>query len=281
MSPIRLQRAVEAAQKTDPQYKELTRQLNDARSKRQFNNGPRGEHSLTDMRAVMSKMKDLEAKQKSRCAELAGEIPHPDAKPGLRPNTSRPGEDPSDMPTNDKRDLRQCAEEMRLLLGYLNPAERSRLQIDPASPAALPCVAHALPADSPQVSIADGAGGAAWMEGARCSHSARQDDVVLKPVQDVVPFMREWTSEATVDELRKQPEVIALYDDFIHDSRCWFKVPWFREYAPGGYFWPRVVFVGNEDRARWLGVDPLKVALDMNQKHGLDVDVNASRIEVA
>lgn len=107
------------------------------------------------------------------------------------------------------------------------------------------------------------------------------DDFVLQPLQEVLPFMRESTSDTAVAKLLSQHDVVALYDDFIHDSRCWFKVPWFREYAPGGYFWPRVVFIGNDERCQWLGFDPVKVALDLNLHRGVDADVDANRVEIA
>ncbi|MEA3120890.1 MAG: hypothetical protein QOH33_431, partial [Paraburkholderia sp.] len=48
--------------------------------------------------------------------------------------------------------------------------------------------------------------------------------------------------------------VLTLYDEFIHDSRAWFRVPHFREYVPGGYFWCRVLFVGNDQRIENLGM---------------------------
>jgi hypothetical protein len=185
------------------------------------------------------------------------------------------------MPTNDKRDLRQGAEEMQLLLAYLDPAQRPRWHIDPSLPVDLPRVEHAAPSDSPNVRIVE-RGLRTGLNGAtRLVIFDPNDDVVLKPVQDVLPFMRECTSDAAVDRFASQPDVVALYDDLIHDSRCWFKVPWFRENAPGGYFWPRVVFQGNDDRSHWLGIDPLKVALELNQDHGVDATANAERTEIA
>jgi hypothetical protein len=57
-----------------------------------------------------------------------------------------------------------------------------------------------------------------------------------------------------VEALHKTPAVLTLYDEFIHDSRAWFRVPHFREYVPGGYFWGRVVFVGNDQRIANLGM---------------------------
>ncbi|HLX02717.1 MAG TPA: hypothetical protein VKS80_11460, partial [Trinickia sp.] len=62
------------------------------------------------------------------------------------------------------------------------------------------------------------------------------------------------TSPEAVEALRKQPAAIRLYDDYIHDSRAWFRVPYFREYVPGGFFWGRLLFVGNDTRVENLGL---------------------------
>ncbi|MGN6085192.1 hypothetical protein, partial [Trinickia sp.] len=51
-----------------------------------------------------------------------------------------------------------------------------------------------------------------------------------------------------------QPSVVKLLDDYVHDSRIWFRVPWFHEYAPGGYGWPRVFFEGGKKRIAYLGL---------------------------
>ncbi|MFM0522589.1 MULTISPECIES: T6SS phospholipase effector Tle1-like catalytic domain-containing protein [Caballeronia] len=283
-SPFQLQNRVEKAQKTDPQSQALSDQLREAQSKQRANGASGNVYSLSDARELSDQIDDLIVKQRKRTEELTGEIAHPDrkpAEPGSRPNTSRPGEAPSDMPTNDKRDLRQGAEEMQLLLVYLDPAQRPRWHIDPSLPVDLPRVEHAAPSDSPNVRIVE-RGLRTGLNGAtRLVIFDPNDDVVLKPVQDVLPFMRECTSDAAVDRFASQPDVVALYDDLIHDSRCWFKVPWFRENAPGGYFWPRVVFQGNDDRSHWLGIDPLKVALELNQDHGVDTTANAERTEIA
>jgi hypothetical protein len=283
-SPFQLQNRVEKAQKTDPQSQALSDQLREAQSKQRANGASGNVYSLSDARELSDQIDDLKVKQRKRTEELTGEIAHPDrkpAEPGSRPNTSRPGEAPSDMPTNDKRDLRQGAEEMQLLLAYLDPAQRPRWHIDPSLPVDLPRVEHAAPSDSPNVRIVE-RGLRTGLNGAtRLVIFDPNDDVVLKPVQDVLPFMRECTSDAAVDRFASQPDVVALYDDLIHDSRCWFKVPWFRENAPGGYFWPRVVFQGNDDRSHWLGIDPLKVALELNQDHGVDATANAERTEIA
>ena len=94
------------------------------------------------------------------------------------------------------------------------------------------------------------------------------DDVLAKPIREAVPFLKQHTSPEAVARFERSAQAaIDLFDHHVHDSRCWFRVPHFREYAPGGYCWPRVVFVGGRERAAWLGFDPLSVALD-HDAHG-------------
>lgn len=64
-------------------------------------------------------------------------------------------------------------------------------------------------------------------------------DFVLTPTQEMLPFLLRHTSDEAV---RKLPRAaIRLLDDYVHDSRAWFRVPYFHEYAPGGYGWARTV----------------------------------------
>lgn len=70
----------------------------------------------------------------------------------------------------------------------------------------------------------------------------------------VVPFLRQHISPEAVARLDKA--AIALYDDYVHDSRMWFRIPYFNEYAPGGYGWPRVIFTGKDQRTRYLAQAP-------------------------
>jgi hypothetical protein len=94
------------------------------------------------------------------------------------------------------------------------------------------------------------------------------DDVLATPIREATPFLKAHTSPEAVAQLERNAQAaIDLFDDYVHDSRCWFRVPHFREYAPGGYCWPRVVFVGANERAAWLGFDPLSVSLNQ-EAHG-------------
>ena len=77
-------------------------------------------------------------------------------------------------------------------------------------------------------------------------------DAVIRPRTALKPFLQEQTSSAAVEALRKNASAVRLYDDYVHDSRAWFRVPYFREYVPGGYFWARVLFTGGDQRVEDL-----------------------------
>jgi hypothetical protein len=70
----------------------------------------------------------------------------------------------------------------------------------------------------------------------------------------VVPFLRQQTSDEAIARLKRNAALIGLYDNFIHDSHCWFRLHYWHEYAPGGYGWPRVYWAGGGKRVRYLGM---------------------------
>jgi hypothetical protein len=287
MTPHQVTDAVESAKEKDPQYQALSEQLTSAQKQRTAVGSTSVTRNVSEINRWDAQIEKIKAAQARRSEALTGIVAHPDAKPGpgQRPNIGRPGDGPADFGTNDKTDLRQSAEEMRLLLGYLYPTQRSRWQVSslvapsfqtyppaPPSSVGLPRVAREKP----------GKGGSTFLTMVPIAnimlHSGRTsgvqtfsvgDDVISTPVRDVESFVRKWTSDAAVEQFRLQRDVVALYDDYVHDSRGWFRVPWFHEYAPGGYFWPRVVFAGNDERTPWLGFDPLKVALDTLPETGV------------
>ena len=80
-------------------------------------------------------------------------------------------------------------------------------------------------------------------------------DVLVLPAREMVEKLREWTAPKAVEQFERQNRaIIALFDDYIHDSRAWFRMPYFHEYSPGGYGWARVFFVGNDNAVRHLGL---------------------------
>jgi len=79
-----------------------------------------------------------------------------------------------------------------------------------------------------------------------------QYDVLVKPAEEVLGFLKEHTNEQA--RARVSAAVSRLFDDFVHDSRAWFRVPYFHEQAPGGYGWPRVLFQGKNSRVEFLDI---------------------------
>ncbi len=288
LRPHQIAEAVDKAQQTDPQMRDLNARLTQAHVKKAeaWRNASAGSTAtLLDVREADNEITRLKTAIRTRTEALCGEIANPDAPPGPLPNSARPGEGPDEVCTNDQTDLREGAEEMRLLLGHLYPKEREQWQVRAATPADPPLKGHPavpLPKGQPAASPAlwirrDPPGSDATRMtlvdiGYIKLHSARStlgkhydvgDDVLAKPVRQAIPFLKEHTSpEAVARLLRSAQAAIDLFDDYVHDSRCWFRVPHFREYAPGGYCWPRVVFVGGSERAAWLGFNPLSVALN-------------------
>ncbi|WP_144159848.1 T6SS phospholipase effector Tle1-like catalytic domain-containing protein [Paraburkholderia sp. BCC1885] len=189
---------------------------------------------------------------------------------------SRPGEGPLDIMTNDKTDLLEAAEEFRLLLSYLRPQQRTLRQVSWSVPVA----ASVKPfAGAPSVSIEQNAHAyyltvdrkgvaqharqgskSVWMGGrdrviqllGAVAPYQPVLDFVLTPPPQMVPFLLEHTSNEAIQKLA--PAAIRLLDDYVHDSRAWFRAPYFHEYVPGGYGWARTFFVGKDTRVRHSGL---------------------------
>ncbi|EDT39032.1 conserved hypothetical protein [Burkholderia ambifaria MEX-5] len=217
---------------------------------------------------------------RKQAAELAEQIKKKDADilAAAAGKSPRPGEGTTDVMTNDKTDLLEAAEEFRLLLAYLYPDQRWRWQVYWALPpadsvkvtagsigAAIPLerdvTQYYLTVDRKEVATHRRQGTtAAWMGerdrvillfGALAKYQPTLD-FVLTPTQEMLPFLLTHTSDEAV---RKLPRAaIRLLDDYVHDSRAWFRVPYFHEYAPGGYGWARTFFVGDDRRVRSLGL---------------------------
>lgn len=282
MTPRQLAKAFDGAQASDPQLQELNARISQAEQKRTL--ATRNTHypaNVAELAACQAEIDDATEAVDRRKEALYGELAH-------KSEPARKGEDAYSVSTNDKTDLLQGAEEMRLLLGHLHPHEAtSRWQLQVAQPVqtpsnqGLPPEAPASPGlrvqrvsplsdpanpgagarvDSPQMRLVDRGIAFHTIRTTFAQSWNADDDVISTPHGNVLPFLRQHTAEDAVKTLPK--EAIALYDDYVHDSRCWFRVPYFHEYAPGGYGWPRVVFIGGNERARLFGFDPLQVQLD-------------------
>ena len=279
LTPRKMTQAVEKAKPNDTRLRELNAKRNKALAKllHAKTSGPYPQH-IPAIDAAQNELDAVDLEIRSRLEEIYAEIAYADVAEDKRPRSGRPGGGEGDITANDKTDLLQGAEEMRLLLAHLHPEQRTDLSVDVSDATVIPpnhdgdaqpkrilSVRHAPPlddasdVDSPRMSLVDV--GAIKFHATRTSLMKTYnvaDDVLPKPVAEVESFLKKHTSMHALSSLPQA--AVKLFDDYVHDSRCWFRVPYFHEYAPGGYGWPRVVFVGKE-RLSWLGQDPLAVAL--------------------
>ena len=266
LTPHKVANGVKAAKKSDSQYQELNRQLGNAEGvKSTAMSSARYPDHMAAVTAADNQITALQKSIRERGEALCGRVAYPDADPA---KSARPGEGPYDISTNEKTDLLQGAEEMRLLLGYLYPQQREvwqvrQVTIANASPNSYPAtaqvtlsVAHTQKdSDSPAMTLGDSGFLFKVVWSALLSQYDPADDVLAAPVSGVVAFLKQHTSEAAVAALQTTANgAIDLYDNYVHDSRCWFRVPYFHEYAPGGYGWPRVYWAGGDKRVRYLGM---------------------------
>jgi len=215
--------------------------------------------------ALDSQITELQRSIRERGEVLCGQVAYPGANP---PRSARPGEGPYDIGTNDQTDLLQGAEEMRLLLAHLFPEELELWKVGqavsvnpspnayPATPQVTLAVAHDQKgSDSPRMTLAESGFLFMIIWSALLSQYSAADDVLAAPVCGVERFLRKHASAGAVKALQSTAQAaIDLYDNYVHDSRCWFRVPYFHEYAPGGYGWPRVYWAGGNERVRYLGM---------------------------
>jgi hypothetical protein len=272
MTPQKVAEALKKAKKTDPQLQELNAQLAQAQQKKSQAASRTGSIGYpANMPDIMKYGSQIEAATnaiRTRTEALCGEV-------AQKNGPARPGEGANDIATNDKTDLRQSAEEMRLLLAFLYPEKRDDLRVREVVPANPSRNAYPQPlplppvlsvrreqpgSDSPLMTLAVGGITGHTIRTTIFRSYDSDDDVLTEPRREVIPFLKEHTSPEAVAKLPSA--AVALFDNYVHDSRCWFRVPYFHEYAPGGYGWPRVIFIGADNRSPWFGFDPLAVALN-------------------
>ena len=250
-------------------------------SERQRNDMKRKRNQLTGIRegiaevggslpdeATQRQLNELDAQIAPLNKELAEDEGFLQAKiAGKSPEDHRTGEDAGDLLTNDKTDLRESAEEFRLLMGYLFPKERESVWdcfCDITGVDTLSVQREAKRDGDPvDVTLTDytfvfTTGGLAF--------DWRYFDVLVKPAEEVLDFLREHTNEQA--RAAVSAAAIRLYDDFVHDSRAGFRVRYFHETVPGGYGWPRVLYQGGDDRVTFLDIPPT-----LKQQSGPDQSV--------
>jgi len=270
MSPHKVAKDLDRAKEADPKLQALNQQMRQLQQQlAQLTNSNQYPANMPQIRELDSQI-DATRKAIDRQTEVVcGQVARPKAKPDdTDPAPARPGEGPRDVTTNDQNDLRQGAEEMRLLLGHLHPEEcktRWKVIVDervvysrntyPASAGTTTTlsVMHEQPGtDTPRVTLTGSGILLASTWSTIFEQFSPSDDLLAAPAHGVSSFLRRHASIEAANKLH--PDVVRLLDDYVHDSRIWFRVPWFHEYAPGGYGWPRVIFEGGKKRIAYLGL---------------------------
>jgi hypothetical protein len=263
MTPHKVQQALPKAAEHDPAMVKL-RSQSDLLQANALSMGAGYTSYMSSQKAQVSALNDAIAR---RNEQLCGTVAN-------RTKPARPGEGPLDVCTNDQTDLRQGAEEMRLLLAYLYPDQCERWKVNRKDNPPMATrggvikvpptysVVHEQPGtDTPCVTLAFSGILLNTTWSTIVQKYRMQDDVVAAPLPGVESFLREHTSPDAVNKLPSA--AVALFDDFVHDSRCWFRVPFFHEYAPGGYGFPRVVFAGGDTRKAYLGLAANSAPLEL------------------
>ena len=193
--------------------------------------------------------------------QIEDEGPRLENLAGKEPGSHRPGEGAEELLINDKTDLREGAEEFRLLLGTLFPEEgtsvwackettRWHLSSGPVPESTLAVQREATRDGKPVYIVLTKEYISLAINGLRKDDT--QYDVLVKPAEEVLGFLKEHTNGQA--RARVSATMTRLFDDFVHDSRAWFRVPYFHEQAPGGYGWLRVLFQGADDRVAFLDI---------------------------
>jgi hypothetical protein len=143
LTPRQVAEGVEKAQQADPQLLDLNARLAQAHTKkaeawRNASSGAGYTATILDIKEADNEITRLKTAIRTRTEALCGEIANPNTPPGPLPKSARPGEGPDDVCTNDQTDLREGAEEMRLLLGHLYPKQLEQWQVRAVNPAAPP-----------------------------------------------------------------------------------------------------------------------------------------------
>ncbi|WP_416051643.1 phospholipase effector Tle1 domain-containing protein [Cupriavidus basilensis] len=290
LTPHQIESRIEAEQANDPETQRMRAELEAL--KRQFTQlgsraasmGIGGSGTVAQRQALMKEDALLRASIAAKKAEIQRRKEELYAKiAGKKPEDARPGEGADEIVANDQRDLREAAEEFRLLLGFLHPDQREALGVQthfvrrPPMPGdvfgtlrgivgrilagpigdagSLLCVRRDRNPDSAVVTLVQRD---LMVSTAAVRSFNAGDDVLVQPTEEMIDYLRKWTSPAAVDRFAIQERAaIALFDDFIHDSRAWFRVPHFHEYSLGGYGWARTLYIGDNTRVRHLGMTKL------------------------
>ncbi len=280
-TPHALRTEADRRRKTDPEIERLKKENAGLDSKMKLLKArASSRRAIPQIMADMKELGDIKARiAANEAAILAREVAILAEVAGKKPEDCRPGEGADELVTNDRTDLLEAAEEFQLLLGFLHPDQQASLNVKTQSverwfsfedfrkggigPGGAIvgtweksgmhlCVPRA---DRP---MTDSASVALVAPDAMVSTAALRkyyavDDVLVEPAREMVAYLRATTAAKAVDEFAlRERAAVEMFDNYIHDSRAWFRVPHFHEYAPGGYGWARTVFVGDDEKIRHL-----------------------------
>ncbi|MEM5433039.1 DUF2235 domain-containing protein [Cupriavidus oxalaticus] len=282
-TPQQLRKEVDKAKKDDPVIQKLEQdniqlklQVHRLKDRAMFS------QSTSQTMADFIERRALEARIAANDAAIAEREKELMAQSlGKSPADCRPGEGADELATNDRTDLLEAAEEFQLLLGCLHPElqpslnVRKQLLVRPAfSPIeTVEQVANGFQSlaisraerpstDSKLLVLVDGD---MLTKSAAVRGYSPVDDILVEPAPEMIPYLKATTSAKAVDDFAsREKAAIELFDNYVHDSRAWFRVPNFHEYAPGGYGWARTFFVGDGKAVRHLGMK-VKGVLDTLQ----------------
>ncbi|MDR8970808.1 hypothetical protein [Burkholderia multivorans] len=132
--------AVEKAKPNDTRLRELNAKRNKALAKllHAKTSGPYPQQYSCDRCPPRTNSNAVDLEIRSRLEEIYAEIAYADVAEDKRPRSGRPGGGEGDITANDKTDLLQGAEEMRLLLAHLHPEQRTDLSVDVSDATVIP-----------------------------------------------------------------------------------------------------------------------------------------------
>jgi hypothetical protein len=251
------QHKLDELKETDPAYRALQQERDSLRFAEPDN--------PVEARATQAELEAVEQALKAREDEL---IALAAGKGGRTPCATAPGEDVTDLASNDANDLRDAAEQFRLLVAYLHPGLRREYHVSvredandqPTRAAYLDehphtpldkhlYVRHESVTAPDATTVALVAKNSYHVVAAAMPYDALRDNV-LYPDAAMLDFLTAHTSAHAVQALAAQSDVVRLFDDYVHDSRAGFRMPHFHEYAAGGYGWARAIYRGG-DKSLW------------------------------
>lgn len=252
------QERIEARERRKQELKTRIRALEDGRTSANLSPAAR-EKVVEELKNSRAELADLENGAGTPEEQHARVLSEEAGKASGTEVSIAPGNGIDSALPQDRTDLLEAAEEFRLLLGYLHPQHQKRLGVTETVhvrythkplrrvESRVLMVEHHDPLRpetvlGTQLALTDS------------GTAALTADMLLKPEAHFVPFLRECTDyEKVLPTIRNNQAVIHLMDNYMHDSRAWFRPLNYREPTPGGFGWPRTFYDGSDRRVEYLG----------------------------